>query len=54
MRGILEWLRNANMTPFMSLNNVVRLFGPAQEQWNEIDAKMLLLAVINLWNDWPI
>jgi hypothetical protein len=54
MHDILDWLRLADMTSFMSQNNVVRLFGPTAEQWSEPKARVLLGAWIALWNDWPI
>ncbi len=52
MRGILDWLRDADKTLFWCQNNTVFLFGETQEQWNTASADALIDSYIKLWNRW--
>lgn len=52
--NILKWLgdnRN-NMSTFICQNQIVYLFGAAQEQWNQDDARNFIDECIILWNEW--
>ncbi|HHW6793263.1 TPA: nucleotidyltransferase domain-containing protein [Staphylococcus aureus] len=52
--NILEWLiSNINsFSMFVCQNNQINLFGPAQEQWNEEDAREFIFEVKKFWNEW--
>ncbi len=48
----LNFLHKADLTKFVCQNYQLYLFGSAQEQWNEDDAKLFINHAINLWNKW--
>lgn len=52
--NILKWLGdNRNkMETFICQNKIVYLFGAAQEQWNQDDARKFINECIILWNEW--
>ncbi|WP_391117384.1 nucleotidyltransferase [Psychrobacillus sp. L3] len=52
--NLLKWLgdnRN-NLSSCICQNKTIILFGVAQEQWNEIDARKFINECITLWNEW--
>ncbi len=54
MRGILQWLNNANKLLFWCQNGQVLLFGLTATQWPMPNADALIAAITTMWNDWPI
>jgi len=54
MRGILQWLNNANKLLFWCQNGQVLLFGLTATQWTMPNADALIAAMTTMWNDWPI
>ena len=52
--NILKWLgdnRN-NLSTFICQNRIIYLFGAAQEQWDQDDARNFINECIILWNEW--
>ncbi|MFZ0576787.1 MAG: nucleotidyltransferase [Psychrobacillus psychrotolerans] len=52
--NILKWLgdNKNNMSTFICQNQIIHLFGDAEEQWNQDDARNFINECINLWNEW--
>jgi len=52
--NILKWLgdnRN-NMSTFICQNQIIYLFGTAEEQWEQDNARKFINECIILWNEW--
>jgi len=54
MRGILQWLNNANKLLFLCQNGQVLLFGLGASQWTMPNADALIAAMTTMWNNWPL
>lgn len=52
--NILKWLISNidSFSMFVCQNNQINLFGSAQEQWNEEDAREFIFEVKKFWNEW--
>ena len=49
---VINHLHAAVLTKYVCQNHQLYLFGSAQEQWNEADAKSFISQAIDLWNKW--
>jgi Nucleotidyltransferase domain len=50
--NVLNWLYSADLSSLPCQNEQTFLFGPTPEQWNTTDARELVAALIELWNEW--
>lgn len=50
--GILNDLVNGDYAEYMCQNEVIRLFGPGTDQWNEGSAMRLVATLYKLWEEW--
>ena len=50
--GVINWLREVDMTNFVCQNEQVYLFGNTPEQWSSINAKEFLGELVDLWSNW--
>ena len=51
-RNCLRWLNKANFAGFMCQNELVRLFGPTPEQWEQARARAFVDELVLLWGRW--
>jgi hypothetical protein len=49
---IVNHLNGALLTGFFCRNGILPLFGTSTEQWTEAEARQLLAALVQLWNEW--
>ena len=52
-RGIVDYLKNANLQQFKSQNGVRQLFGKSKDLWSVGEAKEFILALERMWKKWP-
>lgn len=50
--GILNDLMSDNYSEYVCQNEIIRLFGPGYDQWNERSANRLVAALCKLWEEW--
>ena len=48
-RSVLNNLKNGNYSEYMCQNEVIRLFGTGDDQWNTVSADRLIIALETLW-----
>ena len=52
IHGVLDYLYSAYISGFVCQNGKHLLFGPSEEQWNTVDARETINALVYLWNNW--